>query len=255
MFSDKFMINALKEFGPPVLILAALFIVAKIGLLTVESMATTLSIGFFCGVMFIILISIMAYSQVIIKMLKQNKNMFKSDITDDVLEIKQKTSEFFELLVKQSSQSGQMHQIIMNIYDLVKGIPNKNLIFESLLIRTRYLLNDVLEIILDFEISSSTPTSSDKIIRRQLQLEKKFTKIKIDYVESIDKISRSVIELEESVEIDDTLEQFFTKVYDITTTGNLDIADILFKINNELKDTEDALKNIFKNLIHFTSAD
>jgi hypothetical protein len=242
------MILALKEFGAPILILAAIALFRQLGFFSAETLSAALTFGTVFSFSVIILIAIMAYSHVIIRLLKNNTSTDVKNIVEDVQETKFKVNESFNILNAQHNQSGQMHYLIMNIYDVVKGIPNKFLIFENLIIRTRYLLNDSLEIILDYTVSNVVPTNPETIIRRQTKLNRQLTKLKIEYIESSIKISKDLLNQNNKIEIEKLLDTFFISIYDVTTSSKFEIEDILFKVMSELKDLEDSLKIIFKNI-------
>jgi hypothetical protein len=242
----KILYHALKEFGPASLVLIAVIALAQVGFFTVETLISPVTTGNFIGISIIILMVILICSQLIIKLIKSSKSSELSNITEDIQETKFKTNEIFNLIHNQSGQTDQMHYLLMNIYDVVKGIPNKKLIFENLIIRTRYLLNDCLEIILDFTVTNAKPSSIDILNRHQSKLERDFSKVKTEYMDSITKISRGLIEARNKAEIDEVLNKFFALMYDVTTSSALDIESILFKININLKDLEESLKIMFK---------
>ena len=256
MFSDsKFAIAALKEYGAPILMLATLFILKQVGLLNVDSFSSGVNIGTFFSGIGVVLIAIMAYAQTIIKLLKNHDTTNMGHIVDDVQETKFKVNETYTIVNNQINQTQQMQYLMMNIYDVVKGIPNKNLIYENLIVMTRYLLNNGLEIILEYTVSNANPMSSETLLRIQNKLSRQLSRLHVEYVESVSKISKSYLKTDSKLEIDSLLDTFFADLYDTTTSTKLEIEDILFKINSSLKDLEDSLKIIFNNYLNISDSD
>lgn len=253
MFDSDFAKAALKEYGPPIILLAAIFVLKQIGLLNNLSFSNSLNTGTFFSGVILIIITFMAYFQIILKTLKSGSDIYVNDISDNIKDTLNKVTESYNIIHKQSSQTDQIHYLLMNIYDTIKGIPNKKLIYENLIIRTRYLLNDGLEIILEYTLTTTTPLVSNTTIRIQNKLERQLTKLKIDYIDSIVKISKNLLNVESKTTIDSLLDKFFTVLYETTTSEILELEAILFKINSDLKDLEENLKLIFKNQLNLDS--
>lgn len=249
MFDSDFAKAALKEYGAPVILLVALYVLKQIGLLEFDSFNNSLTVGMFFGGIILIIITMMVYFQNVNKTLKSSSNQNINNILESLKRTESKITETYSAVSSHSNQSNQMHYLIMNVYDIVKGIPNKGLIYEGLIIRTRYLLNDILEPILEYTVTCATPLNSDQITRIQNKLDRQIAKIKTFYLESISKISRNLITEKNKAELDSILEERLSRIYSIITSGHTDVADILYKTHTEIKDLEDVLKDIFKTVI------
>lgn len=251
-FDGDFWKAALKEQAAVVFLLLTLCTLKFVGLLEPELMTEPLKIGAFISGIVLVLVTIMVYFQNVSRLIKSNSSSHIKDVLENTKRIEAKILDTFNIVSSHSNQSNQMHYLIMNVYEVVKGIPNKNLIFESLLIRTRYLLNDILEPILEYTVVAATPMSPDTIARIQSKLDRQLTKIKVDYIESIDKLSKNILKVEVKLELEDILDKKLSNLYNIITEVNSEISDILFKVNSELKNLEDILKTTFKDSLNST---
>lgn len=253
MFDSDFLKAALKEYGAPVILLLAIAVLKSVGLLDFESLKAPLSMGPFFGGLILIVITIMTYCSTVTKAIRNNNRDSIHELSDDMQETKTKVNESYNLLNSHTTQSNQMHYLIVNMYELIKGIPNKSLIYETLIIRSKYLINESLEPVLEYIVSQATPLSPDSLIRIQNKLERSLTKLKVDYMESIVKISKSLLNNEDKAEIESYIEETISNIYGAITTKSIELADALFKVNVELKDLEDLLKSKFKVILDSNS--
>jgi len=244
----------LKEYGPAGLILIALIIFKSVGLLEFESFKNSVSVGTFIAGIACILLVIIYSSKNLEKKIGGDPGV-QDKIFNNTIDIKEGMDKTVSLLNDQGNQSNQIQYLVSNVYELVKGIPNKHLIFEILMIQTKYLMNNSLEYILDYVISKDTPLDNDGIVRIQKSLERNLARLKVVYMENIIKISRNFISNEGSAEIESFVEKSISNMYNILTVGNMKVEDILFKINVELKDLEDDLKAKFKSFIKIEISD
>lgn len=253
--TESFAKHAIKEYGIPVLILAAIYVLKIAGFLEFESMSGALSVGTFFGGIVTVILTIIICVQNLSKRLSLLKPETDNQLADSVSFIRDKMTEAINILGVQSAQSNQMHYLITHMYEVVKGVPNKHLIYEILTVRTKYLLNNCLEYILEYIVAKATPLDNDGIIRIQNTLFRNLARLKVDYMEAIVKISRSLINNEECAEIEDAVDKTISKMYSTLTEGNTRIEDVLFKTNIELKDLEDLLKTTFRTCIDIQITD
>ena len=67
--------------------------------------------------------------------------------------------------------------------------------------------------------------------------------------------SRHLINNEETAEVHEILDKTVATIYGVITEGNLKIEDVLFRVNTELKDLEDIMRDRFKSFLGFKVAD
>ena len=251
MFEGEFAKAALKEFGVPVIILAAIIILKQSGLLDFESFSAPLSAGTYFGGVILIIVAILVYLQKNLKLIKGYNSKNLQQAVEDVAKVSHKVDNLKELIEDQNVESNQMHNLLVNVYDTVKGTPNKHLIFEILIVRTKHLLNNSLESVLEYVVTKSNNLDSDGLRRIQTKLDRSLTKIKVQYIEDLVQTSRHLINNEETAEVHEILDKTIATMYGIITEGNLKIEDILFRVNTELKDLEDIMRDRFKSFLGF----
>lgn len=255
MFEGEFAKAALKEFGVPVIILAAIIILKQSGLLDFESFAAPLSAGTYFGGVILIIVAILVYLQKNLKLIKGYNSKNLQQAVEEVSNVSRKIDNIQNLIDDQNIESSQMHNLLINVYDTVKGTPNKHLIFEILVVRTKNLLNNSLESILEYIVSKSNNLDSDGIRRIQTKLDRSLIKLKVQYLEDMIQSSRHLINNEETAEVHEILDKTVATIYGIITEGNLKIEDVLFRVNTELKDLEDIMRDRFKSFLGFKVAD
>jgi len=249
MLDKDFAIAALKEYGAPIILIAAIVVFKQAGLLDIASLNEPITMGIFLAVSSLIIIGIMLYFQNVSKVLRTSYHGTGTnhELTVNLDEIKQSIKDTYNVVYQHGGQSEQMHYLLVDMLRIIKGIPNKSLILESLVVYTRALLNECLEAVLDYTVSCNGTTFTSEILKRsQSKLNRSFTKIKINYLESASKISRTMLNDDLKKSIETLLDNFFSSLYDISTSTNIPIEDVFFKTNNNIKDLEDTINSLFK---------
>lgn len=235
LLDSEFMKIAFKDYGAPIIILIGVFVLKQIGLLDVESMQGGLSIGTYFGGCIALFIAVVIYIQ---SAFKKMESILITDAADGVVEVLKKLEESVRNLNHHYDSYSEYFRFLPDMYDILKGVPNKNLMYEMLVIKNKHLISNTLETILNYIVNHSIASEYEDLQRVDTILKRDLTRVFDDYIDSVKKITRNKITDEQLQIVREYLDNDMTGIAGILQRKEKKTEDKLYDTNNIFIDTE-----------------